>query len=373
MKRFLAGYLSIIVCVLLNGCEPVAPENAWLGEVNRILDRQYQGLKTEASLLAASAETFCQHPSAANETIAKQVQLSWQQANLAWMRVQGINTQALLTDNRAWYFQFWPDRKNITQKQVEALLTQANENAPENAANDASAQNQINLATLAERGVVVQGMNAIEYQLFDPSIDLLAYRGERCQLLMAQTQLLSQRATELDQALTPIANEATAINQLVNDLIGWLETIKIKKLGLPLGIKNNVSAAAQTLTPKPYEVESWRSQTSLTNIEQNLMMIRQLLDVDQHVATNRAFQPSRLFNQLPNDDAQRLTLALATQFDVIDAQLKGIKTPLFDAVTTDTAAVQQLYQQVGQLIGLLKRDVLPALNIPLSFNANDGD
>ena len=78
----------------------------------------------------------------------------------------------LAEGNRAWQIQFWPDKKNLVARQVEALL---------------NSKPGLTAADLDNASVVVQGLTAYEYLLFDPALDLnnSEQKARYCPLLVA--------------------------------------------------------------------------------------------------------------------------------------------------------------------------------------------
>ena len=78
-------------------------------------------------------------------------------AQKAWAELQPLLIGPLAEGNRSWQVQFWPDKKNLVGRQVEQLVT---------------AQPQIDAAALAKSSVVVQGLSAYEYILFDSKPDM---------------------------------------------------------------------------------------------------------------------------------------------------------------------------------------------------------
>ena len=102
-------------------------------------------------------------------------------AQKAWAELQPLLIGPLAEGNRSWQVQFWPDKKNLVGRQVEQLVI---------------AQPQIDAAALAKSSVVVQGLSAYEYILFDSKIDLAdeATKARYCPLLSALGERQNQLA-----------------------------------------------------------------------------------------------------------------------------------------------------------------------------------
>ena len=91
--------------------------------------------------LAGSAKAFC----AGQEDLPRARQ-AFLTAQSAWASLQPLAVGPLAEGNRAWQVQFWPDKKNLVARQVEALV---------------KAKPQLAAADLEKASVVVQGLSLI--------------------------------------------------------------------------------------------------------------------------------------------------------------------------------------------------------------------
>ena len=174
-------------------------------------------------------------------------------AQKAWAELQPLLIGPLAEGNRAWQVQFWPDKKDLVGRQVEQLL----KNNP-----------QVDAAALAKASVVVQGLSAYEYILFDSKIDLAdaATKARYCPLLEAIGTHQQQLAQDIlarwkndGGMLTQMskfpndryADAHEAIAELLRVQVTALDMLK-KKLGTPLGRQSKG-------IPQPYQAEAWRS------------------------------------------------------------------------------------------------------------------
>ncbi len=129
--------------------------------------------------LAISALAYCE----GKETL-ETARADFLHAQKAWAELQPLLIGPLAEGNRSWQVQFWPDKKNLVGRQVEQLVV---------------AQPQIDAAALAKSSVVVQGLSAYEYILFDSNIDLAdsAQKTRYCPLLTAIGERQKQLAEEI--------------------------------------------------------------------------------------------------------------------------------------------------------------------------------
>ncbi|WP_219817119.1 imelysin family protein, partial [Arthrobacter sp. GMC3] len=134
---------------------------------------------------------------------------------------------------------------------------------------------ELTQADLDNASVVVQGLSAYEYVLFDSSIDLAdpTTRTRYCPLLTAIGEHQQQLAASVLQQwqdkdgmadqLRSFPNEryaepSEAIAELLRVQVTALDGLK-KKLGAPLGRQTKGH-------PQPYQADGWRSDTTLSNI-----------------------------------------------------------------------------------------------------------
>ena len=339
----------------LAACAPQDPQqrtSAALAE--GVLLPAYSAWTEADRQLASSAQAFCS--GSQDLPTARQALLG---AQSAWAGLQPLLLGPLAEGNRAWQIQFWPDKKNLVQRQVEALL----ERTP-----------QLTPADLDRSSVVVQGLTAYEYLLFDSAIDLndSAQKARYCPLLtaigqhqqnlasevLAQWQGEAGMAAQLQSFPNPrFADGAEAVAELLRTQVSGLDGLK-KKLGTPLGRQSKG-------LPQPYQAEAWRSQASLANLAASLASaerlwlgarqdgLRQLLSAEQAPLAER-------IDVAYSDTRQRLA-ALQRPLGELLAEEAGLKT------------LNELYDSLDRLHRLHEVELAKTLGIQLGFNAHDGD
>ena len=308
--------------LLLAGCAPSDPQQ----QVSSALAQQvmlpaYSAWTASNRQLADSATNFC--AGSQDITQARQV---WLAAQSAWAALQPMAAGPLNEGNRAWQVQFWPDKKNLVARQVETLL---------------NSKPQLSQTELDQASVVVQGLSAYEYVLFDPAIDLAdsPQKARYCPLLIAIGQHQQQLA---DSLLTQV----TALDGLK------------KKLATPLGRQSNGQ-------PQPYQAESWRSDSSLGNLSASLSAAQNLWQGKDQYGLRHLLKPEQ------QELAKRIDAAYANTKAQLDGLSRSLKTLL--ASEDDRAQLGSLYEQLDQLHRLHERELAKALGVQLGFNAHDGD
>ncbi len=332
---------------------------------NAILPLHETFLAESLSLSQATTE-YCGLTERGEQALAA-LRGRWVGAMNAWEGIQSFQFGPVTEDNQAWKVQFWPDRKNLISRKTEQFVQR---------------NSAITLGALQNASVVVQGLSAIEYLLYDtPAAALSATDvkgGDRyCQHLQAAAQNLHHVADFLYSSWHPDSgnylrtwakpnpdnldypDEQASIAALIETLVYGLERIKRDKLERPLALLNQGQA-------NTYLLEWWRSKQSREAILINLHSLQLLFN---------AGGGEGLAALLEHHNGQALADNINTLFDRAVGVTASIEGSLFDNHGDgDTQlAIIQLHGLLGELLGALKREVPAKLNISLGFNANDGD
>lgn len=343
------------LAIALGACSPQDPQATTSAALaQQVILPAYSRWVDADRTLAASALAFCQ----GQEDLAR-ARADFVAAQKAWSELQPLLVGPLAEGNRAWQIQFWPDKKNLVARQVEQLL-------------DGGAP--IDPASLAKSSVVVQGLTAYEYILFDARIDLAdaATKARYCPLLEAIGAHQQQLAEDILarwkndggmlSQLSKFPNERyadahEAIAELLRVQVTALDSLK-KKLGTPLGRQSKGIA-------QPFQAEAWRSDASLASLGAGLVGAEALWNGTDGKGL-RALLPSE-------------QKALAGKIDAAYADARGklaaLQQPL-GVLLKDDAGIQRLnalYDSLNTVHRLHEGDLAKALGVQLGFNANDGD
>jgi predicted lipoprotein len=345
----------VSLTALLAGCTPTDPQQ----QVSSALARQvmlpaYSVWTINNQQLADSARQFC----TGLEDIS-QTRQAWVAAQTSWATLQPLAVGPLNEGNRAWQVQFWPDKKNLVARQVETLL---------------NSKPQLNQSELDKASVVVQGLSAFEYVLFDPAIDLAdsTQKTRYCPLLIAigqHQQQLAETVLAQWQAKDGMASQlqtfpnarfalpSEAIADILRTQVTALDGLK-KKLATPLGRQSNGQ-------PQPYQAESWRSDSSLDNLSASLNAAQNLWQGKNMDGLQQLLRPEQ------QELGQRIDAAYASTI----AQLDSLSGSLKAMLSSDEGRQQlsRLYEQLDHLHRLHERELAKALGVQLGFNAHDGD
>jgi predicted lipoprotein len=192
-------------------------------------------------------------------------------ATIEWIRIGPVTE-----DNRLERLLFWPDRKGIALKQVQAVLAEADESATD-------------AAQLGQKSVAVQGVTALEFVLHGTGSETLATgEGEfRCRFGLAiSTQMagIAQAMAEEWRAVDGIGGrllhprpenadyrtQLEAVEEIIGLVSHGLEGIKDQRL-LPFIAKQDAAA-------KPKQALFWRSGLTAAALRGNIEGLHKLLE-----------------------------------------------------------------------------------------------
>ena len=345
----------LLTTLLLGACTPADPQaETSQALADGVLLPAHTRWAEADRRLAASAIAFC----AGNQSV-DEARAAFVQAQTAWAGLQPLLVGPLGEGNLAWQVQFWPDKKNLVARQISALL---------------EARPNLSQADLDGASVVVQGLSAYEYLLFDKTIELgdSAIRAHYCPLLTAigehQQQLaagvLQQwqdkdgMAEQLRSFPNPrYAEPNEAIAELLRVQVSALDGLK-KKLGAPLGRQSKGR-------PQPYQAEGWRSDTTLPSIAAALRGAESLW---------LGAERDGLRTLLAGEQAT-LAVRIDAAYTELLQQLGGLTQP-FAVLLADQQGRSELdilYQRIDRLHRLHQQDLAGALGVQIGFNAHDGD
>lgn len=354
--------LALILLVILHGPAKALDMQAY-ETLNRtaveghILPR-YDALAAATAKLEQASKSFCTAP--ASERQIETLRQAYHYAADAWQDIQHVRFGPIDLFFRSQRFAFWPDPRNTIGKQMSELIAK-------------HASGSMNAESLGRGSVAVQGLPALERMIFGGDANMLLAGADaafRCGYVMAITENLAGMARETRQEwrapnkgfavrmLKPgqgadaryrDAKEATL--ELFKSLYTAIELAADHKLARPLG--------ASADDARPRLAESWRSERSLRNIQHNLAAAADLY------AT--AFAP-----QVPD---KSLDKTIRSAFAQAQASAAALPMPLERAVQDAGArkAAEKLAADTLALKSLVMQRLPEALQIPVGFNALDGD
>jgi hypothetical protein len=356
MRILLALVLALIVTPALAQLHPTG-RTVITQAVEDAIKPGFAGFAEATRNMRMAMGGLCESPSAALFDEARE---QFKMVVLAWARIENYRFGPLMRDNRSDRILFWPDRKGIALKQVQAIF----------ASEDASATDP---ATLKGKSVAVQGLGALEFVLFGTGAETLATpEGDfRCDYGNAISGAMSDVAAEMSaewyaspgiasRMMRPSAADADyrsndeVLTELVGVMAHGVEMIRDQRILPFLGRDGEA--------PKPKSAPFWRSNMTMPAILASFEGLRTLL-----VASD-------IWRYAPTDQFSIGEQAMA-EFDNVAIYGSGVTGTVEEAMA-DPAQVDQLTNIVisSQVLGKLVGEDLPAaLGLSVGFSSLDGD
>ncbi|MFZ3462788.1 imelysin family protein [Vibrio harveyi] len=336
----IAATLSLAGCQSTNGSSSVEPESTShiSQNVYEVEFNAAQAFVTQTTKLEQSLTEYCASQMKGDAQIKQQ----WHQTMLAWMALQGQERGPATALEQSWNVQFWPDKKNTTGRKM-SVLTKSDQIW---SAEDISTQS-----------VTVQGLGALEWLLYDKASSL-STNSNTCATSVAIAENLNNKANIIADSWAQNPWKSLDMTEWESEYISLLSNqleYSMKKLSRPL---------AKIGKPRPYFSESWRSQTSLSNLKANLEALQALY------LANGSGLDALLREQGHSELADRVV----HQFDMALDTWSEDKS-LFAALQTKDGyrMVLAQYNKLEQLKYLIHEEVAIELGVVIGFNATDGD
>ncbi|HGY9617256.1 imelysin family protein [Vibrio harveyi] len=336
----IAATLSLAGCQSTIGSSSVEPESTShiSQNVYEVEFNAAQAFVTQTTKLEQSLTEYCASQMKADAQIKQQ----WHQTMLAWMALQGQERGPATALEQSWNVQFWPDKKNTTGRKM-SVLTKSD---------------QIWSAEgISTQSVTVQGLGALEWLLYDKASSL-STNSNTCATSIAIAENLNNKANIIADSWAQNPWKSLDMTEWESEYISLLSNqleYSMKKLSRPL---------AKIGKPRPYFSESWRSQTSLSNLKANLEALQALY------LANGSGLDALLREQGHSELADRVV----HQFDMALDTWPEDKS-LFAALQTKDGyrMVLAQYNKLEQLKYLIHEEVAIELGVVIGFNATDGD
>ncbi|MER8575188.1 peptidase M75, Imelysin [Mesorhizobium sp. M1338] len=327
------------------------------GAIDGFVRPAYAGLHEHAEALTKAMHKLCEAPSQGKLDAAR---AAFSATLYAWSSAEIIGFGPIKENNRLERMLFWPDRKSIGLKQVQAALAEK----------DATATDP---AQLAGKSVAMQGLGALEFVLYGDGAEGLSGKDDpyRCAYGAAVAGNIETMAGEVSaawnkpdgfaalwanpgpqNALYRDGNEA--VTELVGVFINELEMVRDVRLKGFFGGKPDAD--------KPKQAIYWRSRNTANSLAGNLSGIDTL------------FQASKLSDALPAD-ARWMAESIHIQLVNGVATAKSIQGPI-DKALADPALRDKLDHFAlitSSLSTLIGTRLTAEFGLTAGFSSLDGD
>lgn len=353
--------LVLLVAISLAAVSPASAAVKASDVIGRAIDGfvrpGYAALHDKASATAKTVQALCASPSQAHLEAARK---DFSALVDAWSTVEIVQFGPIRENNRLERMLFWPDRKGIGLKQVQAAL----------ATGDATAADP---AAIAGKSVAMQGLGALEYILYGTGADALAGAdGDyRCAYGAAVAGNIETIAADVDAAWkkpdgfaavwrdpgpdNPVYRDgAEAVTDLLGVLIDGLELVRDVRVKGFLGTNADAD--------KPKQAIYWRSGKTADSLAANLD------------GMDRLFEVSHIGDAL-SDDARWMAQSTHIQLANGVADAHAASGPI-DVVLADPVRREKLEHfrlVTSSLSGLIGTRMTAEFGLTAGFSSLDGD
>lgn len=356
LKRFLPA-LALALAMSCPASASVKASDVIQRAIDGFVRPAYASLHDHADGLAKAMDALCQAPSQGNLDVAH---AEFSATVAAWSSAEIIGFGPIKENNRLERMLYWPDRKSIGLKQVQAAL----------AAKDPTATDP---AQLAGKSVAMQGLGALEFVLYGDGSEALAGKDDpyRCAYGAAIAKNIETMAADVDAAwkkpdgfaalwANPGPDNALyrdgteAVTELVGIFINELEMVRDVRLKGFLGAKPDAD--------KPRQAIFWRSQNTGLSLAGNLSGIDTL------------FEASKLGDAL-SEDARWMAESIHIQLVNGIATARSVLGPI-DKALADPARREKLEHFAlitSSLSGLIGTRLTAEFGLTAGFSSLDGD
>lgn len=335
------------------GDTPQIVENAVAGFVRP----GYARFEATADALARKTAALCGAPSAA---VLEEARSAFAATVAAWSRIEVIRFGPVVEDNRLERILFWPDRKGIGLRQVQAIL----------AAEDPDLTDPEKLSV---KSVAVQGLGALDFVLAGSGSESLAGQSGayRCAYGAAVAGAIRDRAHAIrrdwaDQdGIAGRWSHPHPDNPLYRDneeAFGELVDVFVHGLELVRDVRIGGFLAEEPQKDRPRQALFRRSGLTVAAIRGNLAALDDL------------FAVSGMAEELPKDEAW-IAKSIAFEFGNAETALDGLDGPIEEILADPERRAKLAYAALvtSSLSELFASRLSAAFGLTTGFSSLDGD
>ena len=357
MKHFLAATLI----VLSAGSAAAMNRDAVPGVLEQAVDGfirpGYQNFATATGALSGAMDAFCAAPDNATYAAAT---AAFDEAVSAWSTIEIVRTGPVLEDHRFERILYYPDRKSIGLKQVQAAIAGEDETATDP-------------DYLPQKSVAMQGLLALEFVLFGTRYETMLDAPEtyRCRYGEAIATSMNTVAGELTAAWeaeggvadawkhpgpeNPLfRTEDEALTALLGILVHGAETVRDQRIEYFYRGEEGPNFATRAIY--------WRSQNTWPSVLANLEALQTLLnDADMEM--------------LLDEDVRSIVASINFLFSSLEGAVEGMD-PDIELVLDDPdqrAKLDYIVLNLKDVIIRLNDNYGGAIGLGAGFSFADGD
>jgi hypothetical protein len=349
------SYFSTLIALAIGAASPlIATAGQWEGPLNgitaQVVTQGYQAYSTSSASLAKLSVAFCNAPS---EQALAATQAAFKINAQDWQQLQWLNFGPVTYFMRYYAFEYWPDKKGVTQRQLRTL-----------AQGDPSVMDAPKFWTSAS--IAVRGLTAIESLLYHPDFTpiqssnhcrlldkITAHHAQSADAVFKQWQEGKAQDWVFDEEGMGFDPEKVALEQFLQQWIEHMSAVKDAKLETPIGYngRENLKLA-----------EFYRSDLSLKAIQKNLQTYREIYHAGSPSLFDIAKQnDARLAEQLESLLTENIKLALLLPDDFFNGHYTkeerfNLAQPLVKSISNSQSTLSNIVTTLGFQIGFNSRD-----------------
>ena len=326
--------------------------------IERVIVPGYRALAAATAGLVVSLSGLCAVP---GERELESARTHFAKVVKAFSRMEFFRFGPARENNRFERLFFWPDRRGRGRRQVEALIAREDPRS-------------LDVGSLREKSVAVQGLLALEYVLFGKGSEGLGNGTARyrCRQGEAMAGAIERTARRIHRGWTGprgfgnVMRAAGPDNPLyrshgevVEDLLGAAsQQLRIvRELKLDRMLRDGPDSA------KPNAAPFWRSRLALANVVNNVDGVRDLLETSAFATLLPASEAS--LGERIETELRRAREALTS--------LPGGNLPGLLSDPETHGRIAGAASRLGNATSLLSDDFPRALGLVSGFNSLDGD
>lgn len=344
----------LIVLAISSSLPLLATAGQWEGPLSGIVDnvivKEYKAYSSSALTLKESVDSLCKAPS---QSTLKTAQNAFKANALNWQKVQWLNFGPVTYFMRYYAFEYWPDKKGITQRQLRAL-----------AKGDPSVMDAPKFWTSAS--IAVRGLTALEsllyHQDFQPltsaaHCDLLervsAHHFDSAQAVSKQWHTSIAQDWVFNEESPDFDPEFVAFEQFLQQWLEHMSAVKDSKLEVPIGYNGRTNLKL---------AEFHRSGLSLKSIQTNL----QSYPILYHAGSPSLYDIAKKKNPALAESFDKQlakNAAIVLQFpnhffhsDFNKDERIALAKPLIESISNSQLQLTNMVTQLGFHIGFNSRD-----------------
>lgn len=365
------SWLGILIFVILIGCSKKDSDNqqnnafdqgALLANISdNIIMPAYENLALASNDLKDAIATFTEAP---DEDKLQSVQAKFKAAYKAWVHCEPFNfgpaDETVMLQNA---INYWPTKPSLINTEL-------------------AGSGEISASYVEGIGAEKKGFPALAYLFFNIKdgntavLNTFTAEGSerRKEYVNALAENIAANVTTIRDAwkngyaATFKTNTGTSLNSslslLLNNLVIDLETSKNKRIGVPIGRKDNFTQGPvdPDAVELPYTDFARDMLRENADVMDNLFRGNSGVGFDDYVAVLKVQNGSTTLEE-----------SIKTEFSTFKDEIDAINSPMQNTISTDPSSINTAWVQSKKLLVLLKVDLASNLGILITFSDNDGD